>query len=64
MSKHTIPPLQWPAHGESCCTPARAWQWVNAVAEMAVYGDDDAARALPEAVDHYLAALRQIGVAR
>ena len=37
-----------------CCSPSAAWTWVNAVAEMAVYGDDDARRWLPVAVDHAL----------
>ena len=43
-----------------CCTTKQAWAWVNAVAEMAVNGDDDARRALPETVDHYLAACRGV----
>ncbi len=37
-----------------CCSPSAAWQWVNAIAEMAVYGDEDARRWLAVAVDHAL----------
>ena len=48
-----------------CCTPEQAASWLDCLTEMAlVYHDDDAARALPGAVDHYLAALRQAGVPR
>ncbi len=48
-----------------CCTPEQAAAWLNCLTELAVvYHDDDARRALPNCVDHYLAALRQAGVPR
>lgn len=48
-----------------CCTPTQAWDWARCLAELAVvYGDDDSRRALPKAVQHYLDALRHIGVPR
>ncbi len=58
-SKHSTQPFRWPSHTPTCCTPTQATSWLDCLAEMAVYGDDDARRALPEAVDHFLAALRE-----
>jgi hypothetical protein len=43
---------------ERCCTPIQAWTWAREVAAMALSGDDDAKRALPAAVSHFLSALR------
>ena len=61
MDDNTLAPFEWPDHeAPSCCTAEQAWAWTNAIAEMAVDGDDDARRALPEAVDHYLAAIGEI----
>lgn len=41
-----------------CCSPSQAASWLDTLTEMAlVYHDDDARRALPEAVDHFLDAL-------
>jgi len=40
-----------------CCTPSQAWEWARCLAELAViYGDDDARRWLPVALDHWLRA--------
>lgn len=38
-----------------CCSPEAAWQWVDAVAEMALAGDEDGRRVLPNAIEHALA---------
>src|SRR3990167_10589281 len=46
------------AGGVTCCTPEQAWSWLCAVAEMALSGDEDGLRVLPEAIEHYLKALR------
>lgn len=54
------PPFHWPPHVDRCCTAGQAWHWVNAVAEMAVDGDDDAKHALPATIDHYLTACRGV----
>ena len=40
-----------------CCGPQEAASWLNAVAEMALDGDPDAIRWLPNVVDHFLAAM-------
>jgi len=56
-------PIKNPHTETPCCSPTAAWQWVNAVAEMAVYGDDDAHRWLPVAVDHALKMGRAVGAA-
>jgi hypothetical protein len=37
-----------------CTTPAIAWELVAALAEAALDGDDDAARCLGHAAEHYL----------
>lgn len=42
-----------------CCTPDQALAWLEAVIEMALdYGDEDAARMIPEIVAHWLEARR------
>jgi hypothetical protein len=41
-----------------CCTPRQAWAWLKEVSAMALGGDDDAKRALPVAVGHFLEAVR------
>ena len=64
MASIPYAPFHWPPHGEICCTPEQAWQWVNAVAELALAGDNDGLNALPNCVAHYLDALRQAGVPR
>ena len=43
-----------------CCTPANAWTWTRELAGMALAGDADALRVLPDAVEHYLQAIRVI----
>lgn len=48
-----------PESEPSCCTPANAWIWVRELAVLALAGDLDAQRALPEAVEHYLRAVWQ-----
>ncbi len=45
-----------------CCTPQAAWCWVREVAWLALTGDDDARRALPDAVDHWVRATHQDAV--
>ena len=61
----SIQPLRWPTHhGDVCCTVEQATGWLDCLAEMAVHGDDDAARALPTAAQHWLDAHRQAGVQR
>ena len=48
-----------------CCDPRQAASWLDCLTELAVvYHDDDARRALPNCVDHFLAATRQAGVPR
>ena len=54
----SILPLPRRARQGGCCGPAEAWAWTREVAAMALAGDEDARRALPAAVDHFLQAVR------
>ncbi len=47
-----------PETDEPCCTPAQAWSWCRELLLAALAGDDDAQGHLPDAVDHYLKAVR------
>ena len=46
---------------KTCCTPAKAWAWVCDLAALALAGDPDGRRCLPQAVVHYLEAVRAGG---
>ena len=63
MDNTSTPTKITPPEIPLCCSPSAAWEWARCLAELAViYGDDDALAALPSAVDHFLAALRQAEV--
>jgi len=51
--------MQKLARDHECCNAEQAWEWVIAVSELAVDGDDDARRWLPRAIMHYLEAVRR-----
>lgn len=38
-----------------CCTPESAWEWVEALAEDALAGDQYSTRLLPRVVAHWYA---------
>jgi hypothetical protein len=42
-----------------CCNREQAAEWLEAVVELALLGDEDAIRWLPKAIDHYLEAVRR-----
>ncbi len=45
----------------NCCSPEFAAAWLDAITELALTGDPDGLRVLPEAVQHYLEAIRNAG---
>jgi hypothetical protein len=51
--------MQKLAPTEPCCNSEQARQWMQAVAELAVMGDEDATRWLPYAISHWLSAVRR-----
>ena len=59
-----ITPIQPPYTETRCCDPQAANVWLQCVTEWALDGNRDALRELPQVVDHFIAAHRQIGVPR
>jgi len=58
-TRATVRTMQKLARDHECCNAEQAWEWVIAVSELAVDGDDDARRWLPRAIMHYLEAVRR-----
>jgi hypothetical protein len=42
-----------------CCSPASAWAWVQLVCSAAISGDANLTARLPDAIEHYLQAVRR-----
>ena len=49
-----------PEAATACCSPVRAWLWVQEITTEALNDEQGAQRLLPDVISHYLNVVRQV----